>query len=120
MILSTESIIALNINSMTHYENTFNDNRHSIKSFKLLSNITLNSSWIVIDSNVTAASSLDAVINNYIASGNTRFYIKDGTYNINNSINVNIDNVIIYGQSKENTKIIQPNTGKNTSRSNWK
>lgn len=115
IILAIDSTSLLNINN---YENAIHTNKNSIDeekniSIKLLSSPPIDSSWIVIDTSATTAVSLDYIINNYIAQGKTKFYIKDGTYNLNDSIRINLKDVIVCGQSKEHTKIVQLNTGKN-------
>lgn len=111
IILSVESTIALNINTLNKNENASNSDGQYIKSIKFLSNITLDSSWTVISPTTIP---LDDLINTYISQGKTKFYIEDGTYDLNNSINITSSNIVIYGQSKEYTKIIQSNLGKNT------
>jgi len=118
IFLAVDSSMILNINRINPYENVFNNDRNSIENrkklqVKLLSNFTIDSSWVVIDTTTTAKTALDDVINQYITHGNTKFYIKDGVYNLNNSIKVNLQNVIIHGESKEKTQIIQPNVGNN-------
>ncbi|URZ05148.1 right-handed parallel beta-helix repeat-containing protein [Clostridium felsineum] len=76
---------------------------------KELNDYTIDDSWTVIDTMDTASKSLDQVVNEYISGGKAKFYILDGNYEVNGSLNLNQPNIIIQGQSKENTKIIQNN-----------
>ncbi|KHD36549.1 S-layer protein [Clostridium acetobutylicum] len=74
----------------------------------------IDNSWTVIDSATYSGTSLNNAINTLIAQGKTKFYISDGVYNLDGSIDLNVPNISIQGQSKDNTKIIQTNTSRNT------
>ncbi|MCH3963530.1 MAG: fibronectin type III domain-containing protein [Clostridium sp.] len=72
---------------------------------------TIDDTWTVIDTtSIPENETLDKVINDYIADGKTKFYIKNGEYILSESIDINESNVVIQGESKENTKIIQNNS----------
>ncbi len=77
---------------------------------------TIDSSWVIIDTNVLGTNYLNNYINNQISNsgGNIKFYIKDGTYNLSGSIIIDEPNVVIYGESNTNTKLIQTNSSTNT------
>ncbi|WP_315070539.1 right-handed parallel beta-helix repeat-containing protein [uncultured Clostridium sp.] len=77
---------------------------------------TIDSSWVIIDTNVLGTNYLNNYINNQISNsgGNIKFYIKDGTYNLSGSIIIDEPNVVIHGESNTNTKLIQTNSSTNT------
>ncbi|GKX68552.1 fibronectin type III domain-containing protein [Inconstantimicrobium mannanitabidum] len=99
------------INKSLHngYKLSKNEETH----INLLSSYTIDSSWYVISPADTATTPLDDIINQKMAEGETKFYIKNGDYYLNSSIRITSPNVIIYGESKEHTQIIQLNSGNN-------
>ncbi|KHD36548.1 S-layer protein [Clostridium acetobutylicum] len=74
----------------------------------------VDATWTTIDTSKCSESSLNNVINTLIGEGQRKFYILNGVYNLNGSIELNQPNVIIQGQSKECTKIVQSNPLKNS------
>ncbi|MBC2586855.1 S-layer protein, partial [Clostridium acetobutylicum] len=74
----------------------------------------VDATWTTIDTSKCSESSLNNVINKLIGEGQRKFYILNGVYNLNGSIELNQPNVIIQGQSKECTKIVQSNPLKNS------
>ncbi|MBW9159293.1 right-handed parallel beta-helix repeat-containing protein, partial [Clostridium tagluense] len=84
-------------------------------SLKVLGSPILDATWTIIDGTTDKANiSLNTVINSLIMDGKTKFWIKDGVYNLNGSITINKSNIIIQGESKDNTKIIQTDSGSNS------
>jgi|GEM_PF-5129004 len=74
---------------------------------------TIDSSWEIIDTSVSGPY-LNDYINTKISNGYTKFYIKNGTYNLSDSIILDKPNVIIYGESNTGTKLVQTNLGANS------
>ncbi|OOM74598.1 hypothetical protein CLPUN_38400 [Clostridium puniceum] len=71
------------------------------------------SDWKVIDTSVSGTY-LNDYINTKISNGDRKFYIKDGTYNLSDSITLNESGIIIYGESSTGTKIVQTNPNANS------
>ncbi|URZ14354.1 right-handed parallel beta-helix repeat-containing protein [Clostridium felsineum] len=74
----------------------------------------IDSTWTVINSTNYSGTSLNNALNALIAQGKTKFYISDGVYNLDGNIVINQPNIIIQGQSKDNTKLVQTNASRNT------
>ncbi|AQR93592.1 right-handed parallel beta-helix repeat-containing protein [Clostridium saccharoperbutylacetonicum] len=75
------------------------------------------SSWVTIDASVLSSASKD--LNNYINyeitnNSKTQFYIKNGTYNLSDSIIINKPGIKIYGESNAGTILNQINAGAKT------
>ncbi|WP_459480343.1 right-handed parallel beta-helix repeat-containing protein [Clostridium saccharoperbutylacetonicum] len=75
------------------------------------------SSWVTIDASVLSSASKD--LNNYINyeitnNNKTQFYIKNGTYNLSDSIIINKPGIKIYGESNSGTIIYQTNNAAKT------
>ncbi|MCR3757426.1 right-handed parallel beta-helix repeat-containing protein [Clostridium felsineum] len=73
----------------------------------------VDSTWTIINPSICAGRPLNEVINREIWP-ERKFYITDGVYNLTGNIQANDDNVIIQGQSKENTKLVQNNPASNS------
>jgi parallel beta-helix repeat protein len=71
---------------------------------------SLDSSWTIIDEAYVAGGFLNEVLDSLIASGYNKFFIRNGTYYLSDTIILTNPNVCIWGESTDNTKINQTNT----------
>lgn len=62
--------------------------------------------FTVIDQ-LNSGSYLNETVNQLLDSGVKNIYIKNGTYNLNGMININKSDVVLMGEDKTNTKLIQ-------------
>ena len=58
--------------------------------------------------------SLNEIINNALQEGKKTIFISNGTYNLSGSIDINIDNVQIIGESKDETILVQNSSNENS------
>lgn len=67
---------------------------------------TMLTGFTVIDQS-NSGEYINVKINQLINDGVKNIYIKNGTYNLNNMININVPDVKLIGEDKTNTKLIQ-------------
>ncbi|WP_446897090.1 fibronectin type III domain-containing protein [Clostridium sp. LBM24168] len=116
--LTVGSQVTLHNNVVVYAYNNKNFDKINITNKKLssikLMSYAIDDTWTVIDTtSIPETETLDKVIGDYMADGKMKFYIKNGEYILNESININKSGIIIQGESKENTKIIQNNSAIN-------
>lgn len=82
-----------------------------ITEYKVLGAIipTGDPTWTIIDKSMVGTGKLNEYLGILMSAGKTKFYIKDGSYDLNDCIYINQANIIIEGQSKENTIFHQTN-----------
>ncbi|MEN8907140.1 MAG: post-COAP-1 domain-containing protein [Clostridiales bacterium] len=68
--------------------------------------VVVDDTWFTV-TEADYGGSLNTYINDLLDQGETNFFIKDGTYNLNSHILIDVPGIRIKGESKEGTKIIQ-------------
>lgn len=114
----SQNINILDSNSISYKKNSNVKQQSSMESVTVpvyfSSPPTLDSSWTVFDETTTSGIYLNSEIQRLIGLGNRKFYIKNGVYHLNDSIPITESDVIIQGESRDHTMLIQDKPGANS------
>lgn len=82
-------------------------------SWVVISHDSSNPNEIITDDSTinTSGKSINDIISDLIHNNKKRIYIKDGEYDLTNQLTIDVPDVVIIGQSKENTKLVRTGDG---------